>query len=387
VRLLFCVNTGLEDSLSGISLSLSNADKARLGENSTQNNEVFRLLVESVKDYAIFVLDPKGYVVTWNPGAQAIKGYTRGEIVGQHFSKFYLQGAIDTDWPGRELALAEKEGRLADEGWRVKKDGTVFWASVIIAPLRGPDNQLQGFAKVTRDMTERRQWDEQTQKLNKELQRVIALRTLELQKLSARLLHLQDEERRRLARELHDELGQQLMLIKMMLDHEARNKDASDLIQVAIGTVRSLSYLLHPPLIDEVGLRPALEWYVEGLIKRSKIQISLTLKPHIFPRLPKEIELTIFRIIQESLTNVYRHAGSARARVEIQRQSTHVIVRVRDYGRGLPSQVTGGRVSLDQGVGIGGMRERVRQLSGELHITRAEPGTLVEARIPIFGAV
>lgn len=370
-------------------------DKAPSGEISAPSDEVFRLLVDSVKEYAIFMLDPKGYVVTWNPGAQAIKGYTRDEIVGQHFSKFYPQEAIEGGWPARELALAEKEGRFADEGWRVKKDGTVFWASVIITSLRGPDNRIRGFAKVTRDMTERRQWDEQIQRLNRELrarvaqldesQRVVELRTLELQKLSAQLLRVQDEERRRLARELHDELGQQLTLIKMLLDQDARNKDAGDLIQVAIGTVRSLSYLLHPPLIDEVGLRPALEWYVDGLIKRSKIKISLILKPQIFPRLPKEIEMAIFRVIQESLTNVYRHAGTDSARVEIERQSDRVIVRVRDYGRGFASKVLGGRVSLDQGVGIGGMRERIRQLNGELIITRADPGTLVEARIPIFG--
>ena len=359
-----------------------------------QSSELFRLLVDSVKEYAIFVLDPEGYVLTWNAGAQAIKGYSREEIIGQHFSKFYPQEAIDSGWPGRELMLAEKEGRFADEGWRIKKDGTVFWASVIITPLRNPDNSLCGFAKVTRDMTERRQWDEQTQKMNRELrvrvselgesQRLVELRTIELQKISARLLQIQDEERRRLARELHDELGQQLAAIKMTLAADARNKDASDLVQVAINTVRSLSYLLHPPLLDEVGLRSALEWFVDGLVKRSNIQIALTLKPQIFPRLPKEIEAAVFRVIQESLTNVYRHAGSDSARVDIERQADSVVVRIRDYGKGLPAGPSG-RPGPLRGVGIDGMRERLRQLSGELAITRVDPGTLVEARIPILG--
>ena len=121
----------------------------RTSESVGQNNELFRLLVESVKDYAIFVLDSDGIVITWNAGAQAIKGYTRDEILGHHFSKFYLPEAVQSGWPSRELALAEREGRFADEGWRVKKDGSAFWASVIITPLREADGRLSGFAKVT----------------------------------------------------------------------------------------------------------------------------------------------------------------------------------------------------------------------------------------------
>jgi len=124
--------------------------------------DLFRLLVEGIRDYAIFVLDPEGHVITWNPGAQNMKGYRREEIIGQHFSKFYPPEAVESGWPARELALAEKEGRFADEGWRVRKDGSTFWASVIISPLRAADGSLSGFAKVTQDMTERRKGDERT---------------------------------------------------------------------------------------------------------------------------------------------------------------------------------------------------------------------------------
>src|SRR6202022_1454451 len=116
-----------------------------------------------------------------------------------------------------------------------------------------------------------------------ESQRLIELRTLELERLSAQLLRIQDEERRRLARELHDELGQQLSGLKMIVD-TGGNKEASQLAETALGMVRNLSFLLHPPLLDEAGLRPALHWYVDGLVKRSNIQISLTLKPQGFPR-------------------------------------------------------------------------------------------------------
>ena len=125
---------------------------AQVETKSPVNQELFRVLVESVKDYAIFVLSPDGHVLTWNLGAQALKGYERDEIVGHHFSKFYLPEAIQSNWPARELELAEKEGRFTDEGWRVKKDGTSFWASVTITALRDSTGKLTGFAKVTQDI-------------------------------------------------------------------------------------------------------------------------------------------------------------------------------------------------------------------------------------------
>lgn len=367
-------------------------DRARGHGAETQNTELFRLLVESVRDYAIFVLDPEGRVLTWNPGAQALKGYASEEIIGKHFSTFYLPEAVESGWPQRELTLAVKEGRLADEGWRVRKDGTTFWASVVITALRDKDGRLSGFAKVTQDMTQRRQGEERIQALNRELrarlaqldesQRVIELRTLELQKLSARLLHVQDEERRRLARELHDDVGQQLAALKMTLDRG--NEQARSLIDTAIGTVRNLSYLLHPPLLDETGLRAALHWFVDGLAKRSNIQITLTITPQVFPRLDPDIETTIFRVIQESLTNVYRHAGSESARVEIDKQPEWVTIRIRDYGKGIPLEMGGRIPAPGMGVGLNGMRERVRQFGGELIVSRTEPGTLVESKIPLF---
>jgi len=361
---------------------------------AVESTELFRLLVDSVRDYAIFVLDPEGHVLTWNPGAQAMKGYSREEIVGQHFSKFYLPEAVQSGWPQRELMLAQKEGRFADEGWRVRKDGTSFWASVIISPLRSEDGRLSGFAKVTQDMTERRQTEERVQALNKELRqrvlqldearRVVELRTLELQKLSGQLLQIQDDERRRLARELHDDLGQQLTALKMTIPNTAANQPAIEMTDVAMTTVRSLSYLLHPPLLDETGLRAALHWFVDGFSKRSNMEVSLTVQPQIFPRFSKDIETTIFRVVQECLTNVYRHAVSESARVEIEKQSNWVTIRVRDYGKGIPHEISSRAVSSAMGVGVSGMRERLRQFGGELTISRAEPGTTVECKIPLF---
>jgi len=159
-----------------------------------QGNEAFRLLVESVKDYAIFLLDPTGRVMSWNAGAEALKGYKSDEIIGKHFSTFYPEEAVKTGWPRRELEIATAEGRFVDEGWRVRKDGSRFWAVVVITALRDSNNQLYGFAKVTRDTTQQREFQDRIQQLNTALRsrveqladskRLLDLRSRELQRIS-----------------------------------------------------------------------------------------------------------------------------------------------------------------------------------------------------------
>ncbi len=367
-----------------------------------QSDQIFRLLVESVKDYAIFLLDPDGNVATWNQGAERIKGYAADEIIGQHFSRFYPQDARESRWPERELEIARKEGRFADEGVRVRKDGSTFWASVVITALRDASGDLRGFSKVTRDLTERRTMEEKTRLLNKELrrrvtellesQRLVELRTLELQRLSGELLNVQDEERRRIARELHDDLGQELTALKIELDVQSnlgRDRQnfshAQELAASTLAKVRNMSYLLHPPLLDESGLLAALHWYFQGLQQRGQVRVNFEYTPRLFPRLPREIETAVFRIIQESLTNIYRHSESREARIELAQESDIVRVRVRDFGKGIPETTLGTNGRF--GVGIAGMRERVKQLDGELQITREQPGTLVQAVIPLVESI
>ncbi len=357
-------------------------------------DEIFRLLVDSVKDYAIFLLDPNGRVSTWNQGAERIKGYRAQEIIGEHFSRFYPREAIESKWPDRELEIASKEGRFTDEGLRVRKDGSTFWAYVVITALRDETGTLRGYSKVTRDLSERRDLEERTRHLNKELrtrvtqliesQRQVELRTLQLQKRSGELMRVQDEERRRISRSLHDELGQELAALKIELDvqnseqQDKRLSPAIETVERALSKVRNLSYLLHPPLLDESGLLPALHWYLDGLQKRSQFNVTLDYKPATFARLPRDLETVVFRIIQEALTNAYRHSGSQDARVEMNQETGHIVLRIRDFGKGI------GPTASSAGVGITGMKERIKQLNGELRVTRAEPGTLVEAVIPMF---
>ena len=234
-----------------------------------------------------------------------------------------------------------------------------------------------------------------------ELEEQVVERTAELnvanqglRHLSARLLQMQDEERRRIARELHDSVGQTLAALTMNLntvrtDIERLTKtagtiaDSEALVEEMTNEVRTISHLLHPPLLDEAGLASALHWYVEGFAQRSKIQVDLNL-PEDFDRLSQEAETTIFRVVQESLTNIHRHSGSKFAKVRVSRNGNDVRVEVEDRGKGLSPAEQIELTSVGApGVGIRGMRERLRQLGGNLEIKSDGKGTLVIARLPV----
>jgi signal transduction histidine kinase len=218
----------------------------------------------------------------------------------------------------------------------------------------------------------------------------------ELRRLSSALLTSQDEERRRIARELHDGLGQELSGAKMMLDgivrpdlsmqwKEKAASESSLLIDRAIQQVRSMSHLLHPPLLDEVGLSSALEQYLEGFTKRSGIDARIEGPLGDLPRFKPELETAIFRIIQEALTNVFRHSGARKAWVTVAKLHDQIAVAVRDDGKGISDNIIKFRPG-SVGIGIGGMRQRVKEFGGEVRLRNANPGTLVEVSIPTNAA-
>lgn len=223
--------------------------------------------------------------------------------------------------------------------------------------------------------------------------KALQLETLnrELRRLSTRLMTAQDEERRRFARDLHDGIGQELAAAKIMLDSfllrsPTRGEDktigeASEIVDRAIQQVRSLSHLLHPPLLDEGGLFSALRWFLEGMTERTGIQTSLDLQPANFPRLAPQLERALFRIVQEGLTNVFRHSQARTAWVTLIQRENNLLLTIRDDGKGVPEQTAQLRPG-SIGVGIGGMRERARELGGEFRMMNANPGTIVEIIIP-----
>jgi signal transduction histidine kinase len=217
-----------------------------------------------------------------------------------------------------------------------------------------------------------------------------------LRQLSSRLITTQDEERRRMARDLHDGLGQDLAAAKMMLDgmlqtsnaqwKERAAADASQIMDRAIQQVRSMSHLLHPPLLDEGGLQSALRWYVDGMTKRSGIETSLTMEPNSFPRLPVQLETALFRIVQEALTNVFRHSGATKSTVKLRVVDKSVLLTIEDDGKGLGPEVAELKPGYI-GIGLGGMRERARELGGEVRLRHGKPGTVVEVVVPVSSEV
>jgi two-component system NarL family sensor kinase len=231
-----------------------------------------------------------------------------------------------------------------------------------------------------------------------ELELLILERTEELQNLSQRLLKVQDEERRKVARDLHDTTGQTLAALKISVaslqecckeepSRLAMVSDIAELADQAIGEIRTMSYLLHPPLLDEVGFACAAEWYVEGFAKRSGISVSVQISDSA-GRLSKRMEVVLFRVLQESLTNVHRHSEASAVRVCLQRRPEAVILEIRDFGRGIPAEQLDRlrRAGPEAGVGLAGMRERLRELTGRLEIESDSGGTSVRAVVPLYAA-
>jgi PAS domain S-box-containing protein len=470
-----------------------------------ENERHYRILLNSLKDHAVLTLDPHGYVTNWHNAAERMLGFSGKEALGMHFSRFYPSEDISSEKPIREIDQVLREGRFEGEGWRVRKDGSRFWAEIVIAQLRDDEGQLLGFAVVTRDISERKRTEEELAKresllaeaeslanlgsweldlrtgemnwslqlyrilgydpaqtmptfaefarliqldLNHEMHhdspslpshrypiesvirwelldgsaRILHTRAwpshsgggeplrmigttedvtertkqeTELRRLSRQLLHARDAEQRRIARDLHETAVQSMAAIKMMLGRirnmvPKSSKRARDLVRSTtvvadeiIREVRTISHLMHPPLLDEGGLYPALHWYARGFSERSGIAANLQMD-EVFGRLPRDTEITIFRIVQEALTNVHRHSSSRDAIIRVVRSGASVRVEIEDHGKGMPllAGPAGGK-DVQLGVGTAGMRERVAQLSGKFEIRSAPAkGTVVTAILP-----
>ncbi len=249
----------------------------------------------------------------------------------------------------------------------------------------------------------RRKWvEDQLQHAHDELERKVQERTVELnvandslRELSGRLQQLRDDERRHIARELHDSVGQLLAALGMNFDAilmQSRNLDPATLralgdsrlmVEQISSEIRTISHLLHPPLLDAAGLASALRWYVDGFSERSKIKVDLHI-PEEIGRLSDELEIAIFRMVQECLTNIHRHSGSASATIRLFKENQRVRVEVQDAGKGIsPEQNLALRTSGRTGVGFRGMRERLRQLGGSLQIKSDGAGTAVIVSLPV----
>lgn len=331
-----------------------------------QDSDLFRLLVLGVRDYGIFLLDPGGHVVSWNVGAERIKGYTAEEIIGRHFSVFYPPEDVRSGKPDRELRVALAEGALEDEGWRVRKDGTRFWANAIITALYDDAGELRGFGKVTRDMTERRRAEQQL---------------TDRRRLLAHLVEAQEQERQRIAWDVHDDTIQAMVAVAMRLqllarklpeEHRDTIEQLDGAVRSAISRLRNLVYRVRPPGIERQGLRASLAQYLADTAMVGEIRHELAREPG------DDAAITIFRICQEALTNVRKHARASLVTISLSTVDRGFCVRVADDGVGIPD--------LDPNSGHFGlieMRERAEGGGGWCTVTAGESGgTVVEFWLP-----
>lgn len=319
---------------------------------------------------AIMTADLSGKIVNWNAAAETIFGYSAAEMIGR--TTFAVTPA-DRLGEAEALKARVRGGERVDclETVRVARSGELIEVALSLFPLRNADGVIVGMSGIARDIRGQKKAERR------------------LHQISGRLLRLQDEERRRFARELHDSTAQSVAALALnlsLLHHqgadlpeERRAELVADCLTLAEGVGRELSthaYLLHPPLLDERGLGAALRWLVSGFAKRSGLAVEIEIDPRV-GRLPAALELTIFRVVQESLTNVHRHAKSPTAGVGLRVEDDAIVVEVRDAGCGLPRE---GEDCI--GVGIAGMRERLAQIGGALTIESSSAGTHIIGRIP-----
>jgi len=317
----------------------------------------------------IFVKGLNGAISYWNQGAERLYGWSKEEAISRSTHEL-----LHTEFP---IPLAEIETRDSWEGelLHTRRDGVQIVVASRWTTLRDHEGKPVAWLELNTDITSRKRAEE-------------AARTL-----SGQILMLQDDERKRLARELHDSVGQLLASIKMnsavfqsVPSDSPVAKAAADnaiLLDQVISEIRTMSHLLHPPLLDEIGLPSALRWYVDGFSERSKIAIDLDIGGEI-ERLGSDMEIAIFRVVQECLTNVHRHSGSNRASLRLAKENGHVRLEIKDAGKGIPLEKQLALSSSGQlGVGFRGMRERIGQLGGVLVVQSDERGTVVTATLPL----
>jgi two-component system sensor histidine kinase UhpB len=383
-----------------------------------ESEERFRSTFE-LAAVGIAHIAPDGRWLRLNRKACEILGYSQKELLELTFRDVTHPADLAADLAFREKILAGLLPQYSMEKRYIRKDGSNVWVNLTISSVCDSEDKVKYLIAVAEDISKRREWQDalkrseaKLQLLTGSLERRVAERTRELanknaeletqseivQQLSARLLQAGDEERRRIARDLHDNAGQTLTAVGLNLaaieketkeiapDVASMAAESRTLVKQLIEEIRTLSYLLHPPLLEESGLIGAISWLADGITKRSKIDVKLELADEI-GRLPQDLELAVFRIVQECLANVYRHSGSKSATIRLDRDSQKFMLQVKDEGRGMSPQQLSALQTSGSGVGLRGIQERIRPFSGSFDIQSDRNGTRIEVRFPLQKAV
>jgi PAS domain S-box-containing protein len=381
----------------------------------SESRERMRLLLESTTDYAILTTDAGGRIENWNSGAERIIGYTAEEAVGRHTRIIFTPEDNARGAAEEEMRIAREQGRATDERWHLRKDGSRFYASGVLSPLG--DRPDSGFVKIMRDLTEQKRADEELRSAHEELERRVSERTDELRHsvetmltevkerraaeeharaLVGQLVTAQEDERRRISRDLHDQLGQQLTALRLKLA-ALRNECGQDVatrsrieeVQAIAERIDSevdfLAWELRPTALDDLGLTAALT----NFVREWSSHYHIPAEAHVTGfnsgafRLSPQAETCLYRITQEALTNVYKHAQAARVSVILERRDGDAVLVIEDDGVGFDASTAAGWEG-GRGLGLVGMRERAALLGGSVEFESAPgKGTTIFARIPI----
>jgi len=376
------------------------------------NEEHLRLILANIKDYAIFTFDLDGYITRWNTGAENIFGFAEDEAIGQHAGIIFTPEDRAKGAHLKEMGTALAKGRAEDERWHIRQDGSRFYASGVLTLLQ--DGALMGYVKVARDLTERIRLEEDLRRSYEEMELKVAERTRELKeanqslqaevterkqseeergRLVKELVSSQEVERRRIARDLHDHLGQQLTALRLQLEtlkKECGESKLCELIEQAQtiaerldSEVDFLAWELRPAVLDDLGLNAALANFVKEWSTHFNIAAEFHSTGLDKKRLSPETEANIYRIGQEALNNVYKHAQATDASVLLERRDHHAVLIIEDNGVGFDPQEKNILKRDDRGMGLISMKERASILGGSLEIESTPgKGTTVYARIP-----
>jgi PAS domain S-box-containing protein len=368
--------------------------------------ERLRLLIDSAVDYAIFTMSSDGVIDSWNTGAERMFGYGGDEIIGQDGAILFTPEDRMAGVPAEELAVAHEKGRALDERWHLRKDGTRFFCSGVTTRL-GNDDTVVGYAKIARDLTAGRESQTALQQAHADLEARVDHRTRQLlaeierrgaaqQEVSAllrRLVTAQEDLRRRISRDLHDQLGQQLTALRLALERHREHcrgeatadlERAQQLTREIDGAIDFLAWELRPTVLDDLGLAAALPRYVEEWSAHHGISARFENGGHIQGRLDSEIETTFYRVAQEALNNVAKHAQATSVDVVLDRRDGELLLVVEDDGIGFD---IGAPDVRDNGIGLAGMRERAALAGATLQVESTPgKGTSVYLRRPIAEA-